>query len=71
VIGSPLRHGAFKTFTVPFVADLSVTGGTLCPNSTCTGFVGASVPASWGMMLLGFAGLGFIGYRKGKAGAHR
>jgi PEP-CTERM motif len=35
--------------------------------------VGYSVPApepsTWAMMLLGFAGLGFAGYRRAKAGA--
>jgi hypothetical protein len=25
-------------------------------------------PSTWGMMLLGFAGLGFAGYRKAKSG---
>ena len=45
---------------------MSIAPGTaLCPEDTaCTGLVGTPEPSTWGMMLLGFAGLGFLGYRK-------
>jgi PEP-CTERM motif len=69
VIGSPLGGGPFDTAVVPFVANLSVAAGTagLCPGETaCTGLVGAPEPSTWGMMLIGFAGLGFFGYRKAR-----
>jgi PEP-CTERM motif len=70
VIGSPLGGGPFAADVVPFVANLSVAAGTagLCPGETaCTGLVGAPEPSTWGMMLIGFAGLGFVGYRKARA----
>lgn len=65
VIGTPLGHGPFAPYTVPFVADLSVAAGTaLCPGTdACTGLVGAPEPSTWTMMLIAFAGLGFAGYR--------
>ena len=66
VIGSPRGAGNFPDVPVPFVANLSVAPNTaLCPEDTaCTGLVGAPEPSTWAMMLLGFAGLGFLGYRK-------
>ena len=66
VIGGPPGAGVFLGIPVPFVANLSVAPGTaLCPETTaCTGLVGAPEPSTWGMMLLGFAGLGFLGYRR-------
>jgi hypothetical protein len=68
VIGSPVAGtGDFAGLVIPFVADLSVTGGTLCPGDTaCTGLVGAPEPSTWGMMLIAFAGLGFVGYRRAR-----
>jgi hypothetical protein len=30
---------------------------------------GVPEPSTWAMLLLGFAGLGFIGYRRNKAGS--
>ena len=41
--------------------------GIFGPNFD-VGAVGAAIPepSTWGMMLLGFAGLGFVGYRKAK-----
>jgi hypothetical protein len=62
--------GTFADFAAPFVANLSVAPGTaLCPGATaCTGLVAAPEPSTWAMMLLGFAGLGLIGYRKAGKG---
>ncbi|HEX9171011.1 MAG TPA: PEP-CTERM sorting domain-containing protein [Roseiarcus sp.] len=71
VIGSPLGGGPFAGAVVPFVANLSVVPGTtgLCPagGDVCTGLVAAPEPSTWGMMLLGFAGLGFVGYRRARS----
>ena len=66
VIGGPLGAENFLNIPVPFVANISIAPGTtLCPEDTaCTGLVGAPESSTWGMMLLGFAGLGFLGYRK-------
>ena len=59
--------GNFANFAVPFVANLSIApGSALCPAETaCTGLVAAPEPSTWAMMLLGLAGLGFLGYRSG------
>ena len=40
--------------------------GTGGPNQTFTLEIGTAVPepSAWAMMALGFAGLGFLGYRK-------
>ncbi len=77
VIGAPLGHGLFPKDNIAFVADLSISGQ--CGDFACTagtGFVGASTftpavpePSTWAMMLLGFAGLGFAGYRRGRKGS--
>jgi hypothetical protein len=66
VIGTPRGAGNFLNLPVPFVANLSIAPNTaLCPeDSACTGLIGAPEPSTWAMMLLGFAGLGFLGYRK-------
>jgi PEP-CTERM motif len=75
VIGSPLGGGAFSSDNVAFVADLSISGS--CGDKTCTagtGDVGSMLastvpePATWAMMLIGFAALGYAGYRKASAG---
>ena len=59
-------------FIIPSVGwSVSVEGG---PNGEATVFYGgvavANVPESstWAMMLLGFAGLGFAGYRAARKG---
>jgi hypothetical protein len=59
---------------IAFVADLSVTTAA---GGVFTGLVGSGPgapvstpePSTWAMMLLGFAGLGFLGYRKAKRAA--
>ena len=66
VIGAPLGRGDFPNSQISFVADLSVTGGFFCPGATCTGLVGSPEPPTWGMMLIAFAGLGYVGYRKAR-----
>jgi hypothetical protein len=65
VIGLPRGAGNFLDAAVPFVANLSIAPDTaLChEDAACTGLVGAPEPSTWAMMLLGFAGLGFAGYR--------
>jgi hypothetical protein len=66
VIGVPRGAGNFLNLPVPFVANLSVAPHTaLCPeDAACTGLVGAPETSTWAMMLLGFAGLGFLCHRK-------
>ncbi len=70
VIGAPLGHGLFANDPVFFVAALSVSGhcgvGVTCHEGT--GLVGAPEPSTWAMMALGFAGLGFAGWRKARSG---
>jgi hypothetical protein len=39
-----------------------ISGGNLDPTAV-------PEPSTWAMMLLGFAGLGFVGYRRGKRGS--
>jgi hypothetical protein len=50
--------------TTVFTKNLDYTGGAVDLNFT---LVGSAVPepSTWAMMLLGFAGLGFAGYRRG------
>jgi hypothetical protein len=72
VIGQPPGHGISNGFDVGLVADLSVSGscgdGVKCNPGT--GLVGDPLapavpePATWAMMILGFAGLGFLAYRR-------
>ena len=66
VLGQPRGAGNFLNLPVAFVANLSIAPNTtFCPGDTaCTGLVAAPEPSTWAMMLLGFAGLGFFGYRK-------
>lgn len=68
VIGAPPGAGPFLGIPVQFVANLSIAPGTaLCSEDTaCTGLVGTPELSTWAMMLLGFAGLGFLGYRKAR-----
>jgi hypothetical protein len=77
-IGAPNGHGDFVNDAVAFVAQLSVSGS--CGSETCkagTGLVGSGAPhpapppvpepSTWAMMLIGFAGLAYAGYRKAKS----
>jgi hypothetical protein len=72
VIGQPAGGGVFSAFDVGLVADLSVSGscGTGVTCTAGTGEVGSALapavpePATWAMMILGFAGLGFLAYRR-------
>ena len=80
VIGAPDGHGMFAGDPIAFVADLSISGR--CGEISCvagTGLVGstfepraptnvAAVPeaSTWIMMTMGFAGLGFAGFRTRK-----
>jgi hypothetical protein len=75
IIGSPTGGGLFAGDNIAFVGDLSIAGGVSNCNPTsttaCTGDVGSSLvatgvpePSTWAMMLLGFLGLGFAGYRR-------
>jgi hypothetical protein len=54
---------ADPTFAIddPAFANYTIVGVPVGPAATA-----APEPATWAMMLLGFAGLGFVGYRKAK-----
>jgi len=72
--------GVFTSFDPPDSASTTINGindkgdivGFYTNNATDTvdGFVGTPVPepSTWAMMLLGFAGFGFIGYRRARKG---
>jgi hypothetical protein len=77
VIGAPAGGGLFHGDMIAFVADLSVSGS--CGALTCragTGDVGSGrgipsgvpEPSTWARMVIGFAGLGYAGYRRASAG---
>ena len=46
---------------VPFGADPS---NTICPNGCIGVFSSVPEPSAWAMMILGFAGIGFMAYRR-------
>jgi hypothetical protein len=50
-------------YTEVFTSDLSFTGGNADLASTLVGSAAVPEPSAWAMMLLGFAGLSFAGYR--------
>jgi hypothetical protein len=72
--------GVFTSFDPPASASTTINGvndqgdivGFYTNNNTDTvdGFVGTPVPeaSTWAMMLVGFAGFGFLGYRKARQG---
>ena len=72
--------GVFTSFDPPDSASTTINGlndkgdivGFYTNNATDTvdGFVGTPVPepSTWAMMLAGFAGIGFLGYRKVRKG---
>ena len=72
--------GVYTSFDPPGSASTTINGindkgdivgfYTNPVTDTTDGFVGTPVPepSTWGMMLLGFAGLGFFGYRKVRQG---
>jgi PEP-CTERM motif-containing protein len=72
--------GVFTSFDPPGSASTTINGlndkgdivgfYTNSVKDTVDGFVGTPVPeaSTWAMMLLGFAGLGFLGYRNGRQG---
>ena len=72
------RGGSFSTID-PF-GSTAVTANGINDKGTIVGFYGAAdgntigfettvpEPSTWAMMLLGFAGLGFLGYRKVRQG---
>ena len=72
--------GVFTSFDPPGSASTTINGindkgdivgfYTNPTTDTTDGFVGTPVPepSTWAMMLAGFAGLGFLGYRKVRQG---
>lgn len=75
VIGAPAGHGLFLGDDIGIVADLSVNGACGSPCAIGTGDVGTSLasavpePSTWAMMILGFAGIGFMAYRRKSNGS--
>jgi PEP-CTERM motif len=58
-----------RSLTVNFITPIAANGGTDIfsleePVSLNNIVVGTPEPATWAMMLLGFAGMGFVAYRK-------
>jgi PEP-CTERM motif len=81
VVGVPLGYtsgtpiSSSLVYTGETIAGLTLIPGTYTftiPNDTITlEIAGASTtpePSTWAMMLAGFAGLGFVGYRRAKKG---
>jgi hypothetical protein len=78
----PFDTDTVGEFLIPFNATgLTISGAfgntaniTTAPTNVCLGAgpcgTGSSVPepSTWAMMLLGFVGLGFAGYRRARAG---
>jgi len=74
------NNGVFTSFDPPGSASTTINGindkgdivgfYTNPTTDTTDGFVGTPVPepSTWAMMLAGFAGLGFLGYRKVRQG---
>ena len=74
------KGGVFTSFDPPGSASTTINGlndkgdivgfYTNPTTDTVDGFVGTPVPepSTWAMMLAGFAGLGFLGYRKARRG---
>ncbi len=59
-----------QSLTVNFITPIAANGGTDIfsleePVSLNNIVVGTPEPSTWAMMLLGFAGMGFVAYRKG------
>jgi hypothetical protein len=57
------------SLTVNFITPIAANGGTDIfsleePVSISNVIVGSPEPSTWAMMLLGFAGMGFVAYRK-------
>ena len=69
---NPPGGGSTPAVTVNGINDLGHIVGfyTNATTDTVDGFVGTPVPepSTWAMMLLGFAGLGFLAYRKVRTG---
>jgi hypothetical protein len=69
---NPPGGGSTPAVTVNGINDLGHIVGfyTNATTDTVDGFVGTPVPepSTWAMMLLGFAGLGFLDYRKVRQG---
>jgi PEP-CTERM motif len=61
-----------ESLTVNFITPIAANGGSdifsLESAATLSNIVvvGTPEPSTWAMMLLGFAGLGFVGYRKSR-----
>jgi hypothetical protein len=73
------NNSVFTSFDAPGAVSTTINGindkGDIVgfytnANDATVGFVGAPVPeaSTWAMMLAGFAGLGFLGYRKVRQG---
>jgi hypothetical protein len=67
-------ESAYVTISGPYFQRVTVLAGPL--NSfeldlapAPTPLSGIPEPSTWAMLLLGFAGLGFVGYRRAKRGS--
>jgi hypothetical protein len=65
---------SFMSLAGQTIAGMSLIPGSYTfdlPNDTITLEIGVPEPATWAMMLLGFAGLGLAGYRRARTDATR
>ena len=62
-----LPHG-IDVFNLPEGVTANAPGSDIVNNRFMLATTSVPEPSTWAMMLFGFAGLGFAGYRRGRAG---
>ena len=71
-IATASRPSSDGKFEIESADDFVLTHSTSITDATFTGLISGAVipePSTWAMMLLGFAGLGFAGYRHARPAA--
>lgn len=56
--------GVFQEFRVQILSNFGYEGGTVWNETAFEGVSAVPEPSTWAMMILGFAGVGFIAYRR-------
>jgi hypothetical protein len=70
VLGIPVSVGLDPNSATDFVTTLTFEGSGAF-TGTMTPIIAVPEPSTWAMMLIGFAGLGFAGYRGARGGTRR